>query len=363
MLFNILKNAYVKHAYKKITIVESSTEEIEEIFQNTEDLLVVTGNSAWKHFQNYFQDGTNVPLKNIYKPRSVDIKDVTSFKIPTNITRIVGIGGGKVMDVTKFLIVRAKKEINKNIRGILVPSILSTTAWLNSTASLKDGKKVIHKKGYYDRVIILSKLIAQAPPEFTFGGIMDSLVGFTSLEEWNLEKDNAQNKKIIKIRQSNQSILSHISQMDCIRQEDVGQIVDYFIQSMGNCYGALSGRPLDGGEHLLYYLMEEEMGDPGIHGRIIVFNMLIMLYIMERLNIKTEISFSEFKKHVLALHIPYQKFAHKIQLKTLQKMINYMPQYVANRKAPYSLWTYIQEKNISQSDLETWVADFYSQIR
>ena len=93
------------------------------------------------------------------------------------------------MDATKAIAKLSRKIC------ILIPSILSTTAWINSTASLKKGNQVHHVPGKYNQVIIDSHLIAGAPINLNFGGLMDLLVGYSGLSDWRLKKQK-KGKKI-----------------------------------------------------------------------------------------------------------------------------------------------------------------------
>ena len=158
-----LFKAYSRSRKKKISFVETSANLSETIIPRLGGAYVVTSPSAWAQFLDLYPTCPTPPTV-ILNP-SIEITSINTMAASIQENLIVGIGGGRIMDATKAL---AKMAKTKNI-CILIPSILSTTAWLNPTASLKKGSHVYHAKGKYDQIIIDCPLIAAAPSHLNFG--------------------------------------------------------------------------------------------------------------------------------------------------------------------------------------------------
>ncbi|MHA1112052.1 MAG: hypothetical protein ACTSRE_13170, partial [Promethearchaeota archaeon] len=143
LLFRTLFTAASKSMNKKILIKDNTSEEI--IFQ-LGSACVVSSNSAWSQFTQLYSNHPT-PVNLIINP-SIQFESIKKLASSINEPYIIGIGGGRIMYATKALAKITKASC------ILIPSILSTTAWLNSTASLKKGVQVYHTSGKYNQVII-----------------------------------------------------------------------------------------------------------------------------------------------------------------------------------------------------------------
>ncbi len=209
---------------------------------------------------------------------------------------LIGIGGGRVCDSAKYLAKKLKMTC------ILIPSVLSTTAWLNPVASLKErvhggdsrgmkdkdtGRtfKVVHEKGRRDRILIIPALISSAPFYLNMGGLADILCGYSAIIDWYIAhkvKGKRFPKKVLEeylpfleqLKKSNWQIEERESWLE--------RLVDGFLTAYSNCFGLLSGRPMEGSEHFLYYLLEKNALEPMNHGQIIALNTLISLWLQER---------------------------------------------------------------------------------
>ncbi len=222
---------------------------------------------------------------------------------------------------------------------ILIPSILSTTAWINSTSSLKKGKYVHHTSGKSSQVIIDSHLIAAAPSHLNFGGLMDLLVGYSGLSDWRLKKQK-KGKKMSKFPEKIvldfcKRIRTFMESPDELTQERVFQMAKFFIDGIANCYGLLSGYPLDGGEHLLYYAIEENTNLAMNHGSVISLCTLICLRLH---GLNGYFPPDHFKKLMDTYKIKYTLEDLHISKNQFLSILYEMKEYVVKNRYPYSIW-------------------------
>ncbi len=306
---------------------------------------VISSPSAWAQFLDRYAN-CPTPSRVILSP-SIQLKDMKKMASSIKEDLVVGIGGGQVMDASKALAKMAKTAC------ILIPSILSTTAWFNPTSSLKDGAKVYHMRGKYNRILIDCQLIASAPTHLNFGGLMDLLVGYNGLADWRLKK---QDKGGAFPKQAETVVLGFCTKLQTFMEtnstltpEIIPQFARYFIEGTANCYGLLSGRPLDSGEHLLYYAIEERIDKPMNHGAVISLCLLICTHLHgPNAYIKPE----TLKNLIDNLGIKYRLDDMGILPEQMESILEGMQIFVETRKDPYSIWnTHPDLKNIPLTDL------------
>lgn len=343
-LFYTLYRAYSKSRMKKIQFVDTLPE---RFFTTFASACVVSSPSAWAQFKKHYPT-CPPPLTLILDP-SIQLEKIKTMAVSIKEDLIVGLGGGRTMDATKTLAKRAKKSC------ILIPSILSTTAWLNPTASLKKGPRVHHTKGKYDQILIDCTLIAAAPSHLNSGGLMDLMVGWSGLADWRLKK-REKGGYFPKLAEHIvgdycnriQSFLETGSRSD-LTSEVIPQMARFFIEGIANCFGLLSGRPLESGEHYLYYAIEEVLNRPMNHGALISLCTLICL----RLHGSNSYIEPEILKDLMKSYkIKYSLEDLNIAPDQVIKILKGMKTFVEIHKFPFSIW------NISH-DFETFsILDF-----
>ncbi len=246
---------------------------------------------------------------------------------------IVGIGGGRVVDCAKAVAKIARKHC------IIIPTILSTTAWLNGSASLKDGVKVHHVPGRADQILVDPELIAAAPPALNWGGLADILCGYNAMGDWKLahEMGHARMPKgaPAKVLGFCQSLQVEVSAHLPLTAEGIPFLVESFISALSLCWGFLSGRPVEGSEHFLYYALEEIVDRPLNHGTIIALNTLACLRLRGN---QAPIDPNVLRGFYDRLGIPCTLSALGIPADLYASSIKDMPAFIRAKKLGYSLW-------------------------
>ncbi len=326
MLFQLAHYLFIKIIVKKIRIERNI---ISKNIDALRDSCVISSQSAWASFSGHFKA---IPSQILFQD-SLQLDDIKSLAQKITQERIVGIGGGRVLDYAKVLARIAKKEC------ILIPTILSTTAWLNPGASLKQGAQVLHFHGRYDSVFIDPEFIALAPQVLNIGGIADIICGYNSLSDWMLAKEwNAERmpeNARIKVLGFLNDLKGHMESYIPITDASIEYIAHKFIEALGLCWGFRSGRPIEGSEHFLYYALEEMYDKPMNHGVIIALNTLICLQLRGKDAI---IEATELKKWYDKIGISYKLSALKISLETYKKALQSMGEFANKRKLGFSLW-------------------------
>ncbi|MHA1149159.1 MAG: iron-containing alcohol dehydrogenase [Promethearchaeota archaeon] len=340
ILYKLGQWAFKKLILKKIFHREGIINEYLSLFDNS---IVISSPSAWNAFKELY----HISPPNLILNAPLQINRLKNLSKTMNEDYIIGIGGGKVMDCSKALATFSKKKC------YLIPSILSTTAWLNPTASLKDDVKVVHAKGRFNAILLDGDFIAKSPQHLNLGGLADILAGYNAMSDWinahtivgeRLPK-GAQEKVIGFCNKIRYNLEKNIP----ITPSNIKFYVEAFKEVLGLCWGFLSGRPVEGSEHFLYYALEEKYNKSMNHGAIIALNTLACLYLRGD---DALIDPNELKSFYKVIKIPFELSKQGIPERTFKNTLISMPQFVTERGLPYSIWN--QEvifENLTLSDL------------
>jgi len=107
------------------------------------------------------------------------------FSIPASTQVIIGIGGGKVLDVAKYI------AFLNNLPFISVPTSTSNDGFSSSGCSLLiDNKRTsVHAKMPFG-IIVDMDVVKMAPDKFVYSGVGDLISKITALHDWKFEERN-----------------------------------------------------------------------------------------------------------------------------------------------------------------------------
>lgn len=195
--------------------------------------------------------------------------------ISNDFSYIVGIGGGKVLDVCKYSGHISKKPF------ISVPTAVSNDGISSpiSVLKLENGKvKSLGSTIPYALIIDLD-VISHSPLELIQAGVGDTLSNFTALLDWQL----ADKKKIEKINDfaflmsslSLQMMLnykySNVTNIGFIRQLVQSLVISGIAMEIAG-----NSRPCSGSEHLLSHAIDYYCNKNNLHGLQVAFGTIVM---------------------------------------------------------------------------------------
>jgi glycerol-1-phosphate dehydrogenase [NAD(P)+] len=198
---------------------------------------------------------------------------------------VVGIGGGKPLDLAKVVAYISKKPL------IIIP----TSASHDGIASPYISYVLNRKLSEYGKVVVSplailadTKIILGAPPRLLRAGIGDLLGKVVSLRDWALahrvKGEDYSEYAAILARASYEIVARNAAKISGFkREEDVRVLVKSLI-GCGVAMGiAGSSRPCSGSEHLFAHAIELRAEEAGlkdiVHGELVALGAIIMAYL------------------------------------------------------------------------------------
>ena len=194
---------------------------------------------------------------------------------------IVGFGGGKIIDVSKYIAYMSILPV------IVIPTTLSNDGIASPISVLKDpdGRRRMSVKSQMPTKIILDlNIIKRAPKETTIAGIGDLLSNISALKDWKLA-----NKEIGEPIDMSAYILSYNASNNFYRKillesKEVNIHDNHLLEELS--YGlflsgismaiAGSSRPASGAEHLISHAIDFLYPDKAtFHGYQVAYGMLV----------------------------------------------------------------------------------------
>ncbi|MHA1340982.1 MAG: hypothetical protein ACTSRZ_13555 [Promethearchaeota archaeon] len=357
---------------------------LREISNNKKYLpFIISSEHAFKFFENNCQISSNM----VIKPTSLEIADINLIiskikqkilanlefkdKFSQNIKReiwIVGIGAGRIIDISKYIAFSLKKQLKNEIKNklktkvklCLIPSVLSTTSWLNFGIALRKNNK-LYMPGTInaDKKVIDYDYIISAPAELTLGGLADILVPITALNDWKLAHEKVHirysNKGMKKFRQLIEEIISNTNRLVRFNENSIETIVKYFIDSLALCGASMSSLPLEGSEHFFYYYIDELDERKWIHGQIIAFSIIICLKMQQLINLivfketmnvaTVDADIQKIKNFFDKIGVYYKMEQIKLDEDTLNQALHKIDDFVIQNNLPFSFWNIFASLN------------------
>jgi glycerol dehydrogenase-like iron-containing ADH family enzyme len=188
---------------------------------------------------------------------------------------VIGAGGGSALDFAKYL------AWKRDLRLVLIPSIVSVDACVTSSIGVRDEGRV-HYVGRVEpeRVIVDFDLIREAPPRLNRAGAGDILSIHTGSFDWLLghEKDGERYDpqtarraaELLRELERNAAEISQVSDGGIRTLVELFQAENDLCQEFGN------SRPEEGSEHFFAYNAELRTGKQFVHGEIVCLGILLM---------------------------------------------------------------------------------------
>lgn len=139
-------------------------------------VLLLTGENSWQAASHYFPNLNDIHLVHVYYNGECslgEIRRVTNLARTHEVDAIIGVGGGKVLDVVKA------SAYHSQTKSVLIPTIAANCAsWTPLSVIYTDEGVMTHYDVYpksIDLLIIEPRILVEAPVAYLIAGIGDTL--------------------------------------------------------------------------------------------------------------------------------------------------------------------------------------------
>ena len=237
--------------------------------QGIESVSLFFGNDLIELFGQQVKESlekSEITILEMKELDSTDINDIISlaFAMDMKTQAVVGIGGGKVIDVAKYAAYLRKLPF------ISVPTSASSDGFSSASASLMvDGRRTSVPARMAAGIIIDTDVIKSAPKKFIYSGIGDLVSKITSLYDWLYE-----DRQGYTTLDDFASMIAKKAVNSFVRTPFETITDDLFLRELVNSLAmsgianeiAGSSAPTSGSEHLISHALDRILEQPQLHG-------------------------------------------------------------------------------------------------
>ena len=238
-----------KAMFKKVSVYFG--EGIEELFGDTIRKSLIEANIEIAQIETI----TDINFENI---------SIEAFEISNDVDALIGVGGGKAIDVVKYM------SFLKKINFISIPTSTSNDGFSSPVASLlvNNRRMSLPAKTPYG-IIVDIDVIKGAPEKFIYSGIGDLVSNITALYDWKFEEENG--KAILDdfaTMVSKKAVNSFVrTEFESIKDDlFLKELVDSLTLNGISMEIAGNSKPASGAEHLISHALDKFVEVPQLHG-------------------------------------------------------------------------------------------------
>ncbi len=220
-----------------------------------------------------------IQILQIYEQDDNQLENLATFAftIPAHTQAVIGIGGGKVLDMAKYI------SFLNNIPFISIPTSISNDGFSSSGCSLfiSGRRKSVPAKMPYG-IIVDIDIIKGSPESLIYSGIGDLVSKITAIYDWEYEEQNGKGTvndfAVMIAKKSVNSVVRMDIQMNIRDEFFLKELVDSLIMSGIAMEIAGNSAPASGSEHLISHGLDSLLEKPQLHG----IQVGVATYIMSR---------------------------------------------------------------------------------
>lgn len=245
-------------------------------------IVIISGPHVWSEWGDQVQgilekEGYKVEVLLAKEPSKSEAEKLLE-KVPEDVSLIIGFGGGKSIDLAKYMAYRLEKDV------LSLPSATSHDGIASPFSSLKgiNGPMSIKTKAPI-AVIADLDIISSAPERLNRAGIGDVLAKFSAVKDWRLAhllKGEYYGSYAASLAlMSAKHVLKYVNLLKNLVDEGLRILVEALISSSVAMCIAGSSRPASGSEHLFSHALDIVANRPALHGEQVGLGSIMMLYL------------------------------------------------------------------------------------
>ncbi len=204
--------------------------------------------------------------------------DSISDSITDDTGFLLGVGGGKPIDVAKY------SSYLANIPFLSIPTASSHDGIASGRASIeRNGNKISVKAHSPLALIADTKIIANAPDRLLAAGCGDIIANATAVKDWKLAK-RLRNEEFSHYaanlsEMTSDLLIKNVENIKPGLEESAWLVVKALVSSSVAMSIAGSSRPASGSEHKFSHALDEVAEEPALHGEQCGVGTIIMMYL------------------------------------------------------------------------------------
>ena len=256
--------------------------------------------------------------------------------IATDIDCIIGMGGGRVLDVCKYAAYISKKPF------LSIPTTIANDGIASPIAVLKrrDGKPKSLGCAVPTMLLLDTDIIMNSPVQLIKAGIGDTMSNYMALLDWKLAcsrgKDEMNGYAYLMSQTSLDALMK--TQYDSICPEFIDVLANSLILSGIAMDFAGSSRPVSGSEHLFSHALDMFSEKPNLHGLQVALGTVAVLMLIGKDHVSVLNYLKKFDIDINPAHLGIDEDTFTL---CMQKSVT-----VRNDR-----YTYLHEANLSDDTL------------
>lgn len=250
--------------------------------KNFKKILIVTGTRTKRIAGNSIKDHLleadfDAVITEVYKANLENVKSVKEKIMEINPMLVIGVGGGKNIDVAKLA------SYQGNLPLISVPTAIAHDGVASPSCSLKD-LNLTHSMQAQTPIAILAdtEIIKQSPRNLLSAGISDILSNLVAVKDWKLahriKNEYFGHYAASLSKMSAEMILKNYQKIDPTNETSIRIVLKAIISSSLAMAVAGSSRPSSGSEHLFSHALDK-LGENNLHGHQVGLGSILMMYL------------------------------------------------------------------------------------
>lgn len=208
--------------------------------------------------------GLKVLEENECDDNSMEYITSKAFSIPADAEAIVGIGGGKVLDVAKYI------AFLRDLPFISVPTSTAHDGFASSGCSLyiNGHRTSVHARMPYG-IIVDTTIIKKSPERFIYSGLGDIVSKITAVYDWLFEEEKGVTRVddlAVMIAKKSVNSIVRMPYTDIKEDFFIKELVDSLTMSGIAMEIAGNSSPASGSEHLISHALDKMTLKPQLHG-------------------------------------------------------------------------------------------------